>query len=294
MMSVIKLARHFDSCISQTSFQSLAVAAQDPCYEVRELLFKKLIKYLAERRIGFRYLTILLLAAYEPEQELRGTVKTYLMQMFKILKSVPKNPLPETLLPRLLHMLAHHPDFSTDIEDIKLSARYLEFYLDLLANGENVAYLYFLASGLKQFYDVLGQSDNVYVLSDLTTYLIQDRCHAHGWALPSHPGKPAYPTSLFEPIADPVEAKAVYSRNYLPAGFSKKRERVAVASSVTAAKKEAVSLKREKEEEDFDMMDVEEDDGFLKPVGKRQPKKQAASASTGSSSRPTRSSRRKP
>jgi len=69
----------------------------------------------------------------------------------------------ELLFVRLLHTLAHHPDFSTGHEDlldlakcvivpfsltldIECTYRYIQFYLDLVATQENVALLYHLAS----------------------------------------------------------------------------------------------------------------------------------------------------
>ncbi len=68
----------------------------------------------------------------------------------------------ELLLVRLLHTLAHHPDFSTAHEDlldlskyVVLSSffhqkanrcRYIQFYLDLIATSENVSLLYHLAT----------------------------------------------------------------------------------------------------------------------------------------------------
>jgi len=69
----------------------------------------------------------------------------------------------ELLFVRLLHTLAHHPDFSTGREDlldlakcvavpfpltldVECVYRYIQFYLDLVATQENVALLYHLAS----------------------------------------------------------------------------------------------------------------------------------------------------
>lgn len=160
-LCILKLAQHpaIENMISQREFQNFAVGCQDPCYEVREALFTKMVKYLGARKLGFRYLTILLLVAFEPEESLRESVRIFLQKTFQALKATPNSALPETLLYRLIHMLAHHPDFSTDLDDIKLNAKYIEFYLDLLANPENVSYLYFLASGLKSAYDVMGESE---------------------------------------------------------------------------------------------------------------------------------------
>lgn len=69
----------------------------------------------------------------------------------------------ELLFVRLLHTLAHHPDFSTEHEDLldlakyafsflpnlhvlRTCRRYIQFYLDLVATSENIPLLYHLAT----------------------------------------------------------------------------------------------------------------------------------------------------
>lgn len=87
----------------------------------------------------------------------------------------------EVLLVRLIHLLAHHPDFSTDVEDLKtfsrysylylsmprssfpvvisdiclasINCRYLEFFLDCVATKENVSLLYYLSLKVKTVRD---------------------------------------------------------------------------------------------------------------------------------------------
>jgi hypothetical protein len=84
----------------------------------------------------------------------------------------------EAIFVRFLHLLAHHPDFSKDVEDVKLFAkcveihqpiviyrpaddgppsRYIEFYLDCVANMENISFLFHLASKLKTVRDSESQ-----------------------------------------------------------------------------------------------------------------------------------------
>lgn len=85
----------------------------------------------------------------------------------------------ELLLVRLLHLLAHHPDFSPEVDDLKTFARYedispqqllealtrqlttasvdcfryIEFFLDCVLTKENVALLYYLALKCKTVRD---------------------------------------------------------------------------------------------------------------------------------------------
>lgn len=227
-LSMLKILRQscYEPLISQKDFQALAVASQDTCYEVREAIFTKLAKYLSQRRLNFRYLTILLLIAYEPDEELKTLIKSFLVKTLQQMKSSPaSSALPETLLYRLLHLLAHHPDFSSDVDDVKLSSKYIEFYLDLISSQNNVSYLYFLASGLKSTVDILGGSENIYLLSDLAQYLIHDKCHRNGWSLPTYPGKLSLPSAMFKPIRDQSEVRSIMTKNYLPVGFTGNRKR---------------------------------------------------------------------
>ncbi len=77
----------------------------------------------------------------------------------------------ELMLIRLLHLLAHHPDFAATeeslpeqakcVERITLSLngtahlrfRYIDFFIELVANAENASLLYHLAVQCKTVYD---------------------------------------------------------------------------------------------------------------------------------------------
>src|SRR5882757_5626910 len=77
----------------------------------------------------------------------------------------------EFIFIRLLHMLAHHPDFGTSKEELldaamyavsciifvswrlTFSLSYLQFYLDLVATSENISLLYHLSCRGKEVRD---------------------------------------------------------------------------------------------------------------------------------------------
>jgi sister-chromatid-cohesion protein PDS5 len=46
---------------------------------------------------------------------------------------------------RLLHLLAHHPDFATSQEEMLDLAKYIEFYLQQVVNQDTISLLYHLA-----------------------------------------------------------------------------------------------------------------------------------------------------
>lgn len=54
---------------------------------------------------------------------------------------------------RLLHVLAHHPDFGLTEEALPDIANYIEFYLDLVVSAENISLLFHLAMKAKTVRD---------------------------------------------------------------------------------------------------------------------------------------------
>lgn len=65
---------------------------------------------------------------------------------------------------RLVHLLAHHPDFvgdDHDADEIAAMSKYIELYLDCLATQENVPYLYHLALKIKTVRDHDADYDTV-------------------------------------------------------------------------------------------------------------------------------------
>jgi sister-chromatid-cohesion protein PDS5 len=59
----------------------------------------------------------------------------------------------ELIFIRFLHLLAHHPDFSTAHEDLVDITKYVQFYLDLMASQDNVSLLHHLAMKAKTVRD---------------------------------------------------------------------------------------------------------------------------------------------
>lgn len=61
----------------------------------------------------------------------------------------------EKTFPRLLHLLAHHTDFSTNANDLDDIVNYLTFYLDCVGMADNYALFFHLAQRVKQARDAL-------------------------------------------------------------------------------------------------------------------------------------------
>lgn len=64
---------------------------------------------------------------------------------------------------RLVHLLAHHPDFDGDDhddDDIATMSKYVEMYIDCVATEQNAPYLYHLALKIKTVRDKDGDEDH--------------------------------------------------------------------------------------------------------------------------------------
>ncbi|ORX94611.1 ARM repeat-containing protein [Basidiobolus meristosporus CBS 931.73] len=224
-VSVLKLARHpvYEKMIAQSDFNWLALTAQDPCFQVRSAFVSKLIKYLGRKVLHVRYLPILFLVAHDPEKEIRTMVKGFFYRQTSSRAIRENNPsLFEVISARLIHLLAHHPDFSKELNDLKLFVKYIEFYLENIANAENIALIYHIIVQLKTVRDRITppKTENLYILSEMAQLLVQEKSHSAGWTLASYPGQVKLPMDLFETLLDSSE---VVMQVYLPDEFKRTR-----------------------------------------------------------------------
>ncbi|RIA91799.1 armadillo-type protein [Glomus cerebriforme] len=154
--SVLKLARKkiYDSMISVAEFQELALMIQDPCYHVRFAFASRLIKYCGGYQLNARFLSIFFLIAHDPDTTIRETVKVFLIRHSLASKTIrDKSTHFEMSLVRLIHLLSHHPDFSREPDTLNEFVVYIDFFLDTIANAENVSLLSYMTGRLKQVRD---------------------------------------------------------------------------------------------------------------------------------------------
>ena len=62
----------------------------------------------------------------------------------------------ETSFVQLLHILAHHPDFTVATNDLIAFTQYFEFYLSCVAAPDNVSFLYHVAQKIKSSKDMVS------------------------------------------------------------------------------------------------------------------------------------------
>ncbi|KAI8996056.1 armadillo-type protein [Gaertneriomyces semiglobifer] len=243
--SMIELARYpsYSRIIGVTDMYKLALAIQDPIYQVRNAFVETLLYALSDKAIPFNYTVISFLAAHEPELELKTKVKHFLMRVARQQRAddTVQASLLEHLFVRFLHLLAHHPDFTTDKDDLQMFTAYIDFYLDAVGTSENASMLYYVSSKLKTFADLHAKSsENLYVLSDLAQVLIQERAADKGWSLPSYPGNVHLPKELVGKLPSDLGLENA-RKSYLPEDFLEGRLKAQnIHPKTKAVKKEKV------------------------------------------------------
>ncbi|CAG8466344.1 1004_t:CDS:10, partial [Ambispora gerdemannii] len=255
--AILKLARKkiYDKMVTVSDFQKLAWTIQDPCYNVRYGFASRLIKYCGGYQLSARFLSIFFLVAHEPTPAIRDMasplVKVFLIKHSVAAKAQRDNTtlIFEMSLVRLIHLLSH-----TDLlesNQLLRATKYVEFFLETIANAENISFLYYIAGRIKQFQDLHAQedpenlhapkkSDNLYILSDLTQHIIREKCKAASWILPSYPGQVKLPADLFASLPTTEKMKEVMEKNYLPADFIKMLEK----KQPTAHSKQEKAMKK--------------------------------------------------
>jgi len=245
----------------------------------------KLVALLTARKLPAAYNVILFLTIHDPEADIINRAQAYVAF---ILRSMPKQLRMEhfeMIFLRLLHLLAHHPDFALTEEALPDIAKYIDFYLDLVSNPENIALLYHLSMKTKTVRDgeSHGRSENLYAVGELAQHLIKARAKSHLWPLESYPGKLRLPGDIFRPLPTAEAANEILKTVYLPEGVlswlaekqsrapvdkdKPKAERRAPAKRKAPApktnghaKKPKVRAKRKKVDESDDDDDEDDDD----------------------------------
>lgn len=230
-----------NALLEPADFNALAVVAQDAELPVRSLFLQRLKKYLGQQKLPQRFYTIPFLLAFEPNDDLKLETTTWIRSraaFFSNMKSQPSSLasnskagiVMESVFARLISLLAHHPDYSSNVEDLTDFSRYLIFYLQNVATEENLSLIYHVAQRVKQCRDVVLPSaksstepsssidSNLYHLSDLAQLTIRKFEDANSWNIQTLPAKIRLPSSLFIELKSHDDALRIAELNHLPEG----------------------------------------------------------------------------
>ncbi|KAJ1920552.1 Sister chromatid cohesion protein pds5 [Mycoemilia scoparia] len=251
---LLKLAKRpeFNSLITAEDLIQLSLVTQDECYQVRsKFLLKKLIPYLAARQLHIRYIPMLFLVAHDPEREIRDSVKRFVSQRLSQQRPGGEGTpsLSELSFPGFLDLLAYHPDWDDDrlSSTVELFSTYINFYISCVGNALNASLLYHYAGRLKSIRSAHGGAlitQRLYVLSDLSLYLIQEKCMAANWGLPTYPGVANLSTDTFVAISS-SEQQEVSRKSFLPKDYVEARQQQGLAAKKINKTDRLLSSKRD-------------------------------------------------
>ncbi|KAF1961577.1 hypothetical protein CC80DRAFT_488048 [Byssothecium circinans] len=241
---LLKLAcqQRLDRQITPTDFSELALVTHDKSLHVRKGFALKLMKYLGQNKLSTRYYTILFMFAHEPDAGLKELLMTWLRSRRAAFAARKDTVLETSVFARLLSLIAHHPDFSSDEETLKQMSSFILYYLKCVATEDNLALIYHMAGRVKTVRDGIdasGQTDeNLYILSDLAQALILAWEDQNGWSMQSFPGKQKLPAGIFKPLESHDRGQEIAEKQYIDKDFAEELEPL-VRKAIKSKKRKA-------------------------------------------------------
>lgn len=215
---MLKLAtiKKYDDQLDPVTFNKLAELVQDSEVQVRRRFMEKLQSYLTHGKLRARFLTMLFLVAFEPSPDVKNRVETWIRSR-ALYYAENKKEVMESIIGRLIPLLAHHPDYSALAADLADFANYFLFYLNAVATEANLGLISKYTERTKQTRDAVNPeaSDNLYVLSDLAQAVIRKFQEKRGWSFRVFPGKVGLATGLFAPLPSSEVAEAIAKKQYI-------------------------------------------------------------------------------
>ncbi|KAL5521605.1 PDS5 [Sanghuangporus sanghuang] len=205
-------------------FVLLALTIQDSCYNVRDSFLKKLMLLVNAGKLPARFNVIFFLTVHDPEEDIRTQARGFVHALIK--RSRPDVRLSnwEVIFIRLLHIIAHHPDFGLEELQVLEMAKYIREYLSLVATADNISLLYHVAQKCKTIRDAESHvfSERLYATSELAQELIKRHTKVRQWSLPIYPGKVKLPSDIFRPLPSDGARSTILKTVYLPDEIVKK------------------------------------------------------------------------
>lgn len=222
---VLKLCkdRQLDDFLPPEDFNALAFVAQDAHPQTRRAFIEKLQKYLVQGKLRPKFYTIVFLTAYEPVTEFRNGIETWIRSRVNYYQHNGHSVM-EAIMPRLISLLAHHPDLGKAVDDLADHARYIIHYISNVATESSLGLIFRYAERVKQTRDAINpdNSENLYMVSDLAQTVIRKWQERKGWIFEAYSKKIGLPTGLFLALPSHDAAQEVADKQYIPDGVDAK------------------------------------------------------------------------
>ncbi|KAG9678230.1 hypothetical protein KCU76_g15626, partial [Aureobasidium melanogenum] len=217
LLKLCSAHKRFDALMEPKNFNRLIVIAQDPLPEIRSAFVDAIKKYLGQGRLPQRFYTLVFVYAFEPNAVIKNPALTWLKGRAAAFAKTNETVM-ETTFARFISLLAHHPDFSTEADNLQDFVDYMMFYLKAVATPANIALIYHIAQRMKSVRDGIDESksENLYCLSDIAQAVIHRYQELQGWSLSVYSGKPRLPAGLFAPLPNHAVAQEIADKQYVP------------------------------------------------------------------------------
>ncbi|XP_008315136.1 sister chromatid cohesion protein PDS5 homolog A isoform X2 [Cynoglossus semilaevis] len=214
--AIMKLAQEpcYHDIITPEQFQLCALVINDECYQVRQIFAQKLHLALVKLLLPLEYLAVFALCAKDPVKERRAHARQCLLKNISVRREYIKQNqlsqeklislLPEYVVPFMIHLLSHDPDFTKphEYEQLKDIKECLWFMLEvLMTKNENNshAFLRKMVENIKQTKDAQSPEDakaneKLYIVCDVALFVIANKstaCHLDS------PNDPLLPSKFF-------------------------------------------------------------------------------------------------
>ncbi|KAL7626837.1 Sister chromatid cohesion protein pds5 [Parahypoxylon ruwenzoriense] len=213
-------SKHFEELFSPTDFNQLAFLTQDQSAMVRRLFIEKLQKYLVQNKLRPRFYTMIFLTAFEPDISFKNQIETWIRSRARFYRDAKQNVM-ESTMGRLISLLAHHPDYGTEVDDLIDHARYLLYYISNIVAETNFGVIFKYAERVKQTRDGIdpSKSENLYVVSDLAQSILRKWQDKKNWSFQAYSGKVGLPIGLYTALPSHNVAQEIAEKQYLPEGL---------------------------------------------------------------------------
>ncbi|KAI8959150.1 armadillo-type protein [Daldinia sp. FL1419] len=213
-------SKHLEEIFSHADFNQLAFLTQDSCTMVRHLFIEKLQKYLVQNKLRPRFYTMIFLTAFEPDTAFKSQIETWIRSRARFFRDAKQNVMESTMC-RLISLLAHHPDYGTEVDDLVDHARYLLYYVSNIATETNFGMIFKYAERVKQTRDGITptESERLYVISDLAQSVLRKWADKKNWSFQAYSGKVGLPIGLYTALPSHSVAQEIAEKQYLPEGL---------------------------------------------------------------------------
>ncbi|ANB11094.1 Pds5p [Sugiyamaella lignohabitans] len=235
-VKILKLSQtgHCLKRIGPAELNVLGVLIRDSQLQVRDRFILKLTTLLSDGSIPERFLCLVFFVAGESNKMLSNyCIRWIKARAARQVKSNSSSTALENSFVRFLHVLAHsgtgeeYEEGEDDNEQLLTSlsraAKYIIFFLKLIATESNISLLLYLSQRIKEYKDVVSQdsdsessSSGLYTVADLAQICVLEMKKTRGWVPDPWPGKISLPADSFEPIESTEEAQRVFRAVYIP------------------------------------------------------------------------------